>query len=394
MEKYMPGRVAKTGAVALLLLAFVLFDACKKDDPAPVDDEDADLAVIAYDPEPYTIPKPPKFPEIPVPPDNPVTVDGIQLGRRLFYDPLLSADSTQSCASCHLPEGSFTDNKAVSTGIDGIAGRRSSMSLLNVAYVSRPLFWDGRSPSLEDQALRPVEDPIEMHNTWANVVDKLRKHPTYPAYFRKAFGITSRKQITKELAAKAIAQFERILISSGKSKYDRYLNGDPDALDDEELDGKLMFFDEGGLLGFPDAQCFHCHGGITNTGFSFFNNGLDSVASLNDFKDKGRGEVTGNINDNGRFAAPTLRNIAMTAPYMHDGRFQTLEEVVAHYSKNGKGVSNEDPFIRQIGFPIPGTNPVKYSGLTAYQQRAIVKFLHTLTDPDFVNNPDIANPFK
>lgn len=393
MKRLALGWTEKVGALVMAAFLLIALDACKKDDPAPAD-EDADLVEIPYDPKPYVIPKPAKFPEVPVLPDNPVTVDGIQLGRRLFYDPLLSADSTQSCASCHLPEGSFTDNKAVSTGIDGIAGRRSSMSLLNIAYVTRPLFWDGRSPTLEAQALLPVEDPIEMHNTWTNVLEKLRAHPTYPAYFRKAFGITSRKQITKEMAAKAMAQFERILVSSGKSKFDRYLDGDFDALDEEELDGKLMYFDEGGPVGLPDAQCFHCHGGITLTGFSFFNNGLDSVASLNDFKDKGRGEVTGNPSDNGRFAAPTLRNIALTAPYMHDGRFQTLEEVVEHYSSNGKGVINEDPFIRQVGFPIPGTNPVRYSGLTPYQKKAIVKFLHALTDTDFVNNPDIANPFK
>ncbi len=323
-----------------------------------------------------------------------MTVDGIQLGRRLFYDPILSADSTQSCSSCHLPEGSFTDNKAVSTGIDGIAGRRSSMSLLNIAYATNGLFWDGRSPSLEDQALRPVEDPIEMHNTWSNVLEKLKKHPTYPTYFRKAFGISSKKEITKELAAKAMAQFERILISSGQSKFDKYLAGDPDALDDDEKDGKLMFFDEGGAVGLPDAQCFHCHGGLTLTGNQYFNNGLDSVASLDAFVDKGRGEVTGNPYHNGQFRAPTLRNIALTAPYMHDGRFNTLEEVINHYSSNGKGVINEDPFIRQVGFPIPGTNPVQYSGLTNNQKKMLVKFLHALTDTAFVNNPDIQSPFE
>lgn len=367
--------------------------ACKKDDPPP-GPETGDLTHIPYDPRAYIIVKPGHFPEVPVPSDNPITIDGVQLGRRLFYDPILSADSTQSCSSCHLPAGSFTDNMAVSTGIDGISGRRSAMSLLNIAYATNGLFWNGRSPTLEDQALRPVEDPIEMHNTWGNVVNSLRQHPTYPEYFRKAFGISSRDEITKELATKAIAQFERILISSGKSRFDLYLQGDPDALDDEEKDGKLMFFDEGGALGLPDAQCFHCHGGLTLTGNQYFNNGLDSVATLNDFVDKGRGEVTGNIFDNGKFRAPTLRNIALTAPYMHDGRFNTLEEVLDHYSSNGKGAANEDPFIRQVGTPIPGTNPVKYSGLTPYQKQAIIKFLHTLTDTDFIENPDIHSPFQ
>ncbi|TNE66992.1 MAG: cytochrome C peroxidase [Bacteroidetes bacterium] len=370
----------------------LLWAACKKDDPAP-DNGEQDLTHIPYAPQAYTVVKPDHFPQVPIPADNPLTVDGVQLGRRLFYDPILSADSTQSCSSCHLPQGSFTDNMATSVGIDGIFGRRSAMSLLNVAYATNGLFWDGRSPTLEDQALRPVEDPIEMHNTWPNVIAKLKAHPTYPELFRKAFGIRNTSEITSELAAKSIAQFERILISSGTSRFDLYLQGDTDALDDDELDGKLMFFDEGAVVGLPDAQCFHCHGGLTLTGNQYFNNGLDSVAALEDFPDRGRGEVTGNPYDNGKFRSPTLRNIALSGPYMHDGRFATLDEVLEHYSGNGKGVINEDPFIRQIGFPVPGTNPVQYSGLTPSQKQALVKFLHTLTDTTFINNPDIQNPF-
>lgn len=296
-----------------------------------------------------------------------------------------------SCSTCHLPQGSFTDNKAVSTGIDHISGRRSSMSLLNIAYVDKGLFWDGRAPTLEAQALRPVEDVIEMHNTWVNVVGKLKQHAQYPALFRKAFGIADRSEITKELAAKAIAQFERILISSGKSKYDEFANGNVDAFDDEEIDGKLMFFDEGKDYNLPDAQCFHCHGGITLTGGQFFNNGLDSVGTLSEFKDLGRFEATGIESDKGKFRAPTMRNIALTAPYMHDGRFQTLEQVIDQYNDNGFGVVNEGAFLNQIGFP---NGDGTYTGLTAYQKKAIVKFLKTLTDTSFIQNPDIQNPFQ
>ena len=189
---------------ATLLFIFVLgatvWQSCKKDSPEP-GEPGIDLRGIAYDPKPYTVIKPDHFPQVPIPPDNPLTIDGVQLGRRLFYDPILSGDSTQSCASCHLPQGSFTDNLAVSVGIDGISGRRSAMSLLNIAYATNGLFWDGRSPSLEDQALRPVEDPIEMHATWVDVVAKLKIHPTYPELFRKAFGIQNSKEMTKELAA-------------------------------------------------------------------------------------------------------------------------------------------------------------------------------------------------
>ncbi|MBL7826878.1 MAG: cytochrome C peroxidase [Saprospiraceae bacterium] len=384
--------LVSTVQIRLFLLVVTLglgLAQCDKNDP--VDPTETDLSGIPYNPQSYAIPKPAHFPQVPVPADNPMTVDGIQLGRRLFYDPILSADSTMSCASCHLPVGSFTDNKAVSTGIDGIAGRRSSMSLMNIAYATNGLFWDGRASSLEDQALKPVEDPIEMHNTWPNVIEKLKKHATYPTYFRKAFGIRSTGEITKELAAQAIAQFERTLISSGTSKFDRFLQGDVDALDDEEFDGKLMFFDEGASYGLPDAQCFHCHGGLTLTGNQYFNNGLDSVASLDDFVDKGRGEVTGKQKNNGQFRTPTLRNIALTAPYMHDGRFTTLDQVMLQYADNGFGVENEDIFIGQMGFPLGNGS---YSGLNAYQRSAIVKFLHALTDTTFVQNPDIQNPFK
>jgi cytochrome c peroxidase len=382
----------KTPSLKLVVMAAVaagvlFLPQCKKECPPDAASE-CDLTYIPYEPKPYTIIKPVHFPQVPVPADNPMTVEGVQLGRRLFYDPILSGDSTMSCSSCHLPQASFTDNKAVSVGIDGIPGRRSSMSLLNVAYISTFLFWDGRVKTLEEQALLPVEDPIELHTTWPTVIGRLQNHPEYPELFRKAFGITGCEKITKELAAKAIAQFERILISSGTSKFDQFTNGEID-LEDDELRGKLMYFDEGQLVNLPDAQCFHCHGGITLTGGQFFNNGLDSVGDLNDYTDKGRGEVTGNRLDNGKFRTPTLRNIALTAPYMHDGRFQTLEAVLANYNKNGHGVINEDPFVRTIGFPIGG----QYYGLTPQQTTDVIAFLHTLTDTVFINNPDIQNPF-
>lgn len=374
--------------VGMVFATILVVGACEKETPPP--DVEGDLSDILYNPQAYVIAKPANFPAIPIPADNPMTVDAVQLGRRLFYDPILSADSTMSCASCHLPENSFTDISTFSVGIDGIAGHRNSMSLLNIAYVTDGLFWDGRAPTLEAQALVPVEDVIELHNTWPNVVGKLKNHPTYPTLFRKAFGINDRTEITKELAAKAIAQFERILISSGKSKFDEFMSGNIDIFDEEELDGKLMFFDEGQDYNLPDAQCFHCHGGVTLTGGKFFNNGLDSVGSLAEFKDLGLFKTTGNPNDKGKFRATTMRNIALTAPYMHDGRFQTLEQVINQYDDNGFGVVNEGAFLNNIGFP---NGDGTYTGLTNYQKNALVKFLHTLTDTVFVKNPDILNPF-
>lgn len=377
-----------------IVLAGLWLAACdKKSNPInpEIPKPQGDLLGIPYNPQPYTVKKPAHFPAVPVPDSNQMTVAGVQLGRRLFYDPILSADSTQSCASCHLPSASFTDNRAASLGIRGFKGTRSSMSLLNIAYATNGLFWDGRVRTLEQQALRPVEDPIEMNHQWPRALEQIRRHKDYPARFRQAFGISDRSEITRELVAKALAQFERILISSGQSKFDRFLQGDKDALDDEELEGKLMFFDEGPTAGLalPDAECFHCHGGITLTGNNYFNNGLDNVATLNDFKDKGRGAVTGNMWDNGKFRAPTLRNISLTAPYMHDGRFNTLEEVVDHYIRGGFDTPNEDPFVRPLGLGST-TNPLRF---TAAHRRSLLKFLNTLTDREFVNNPDIQNPF-
>jgi cytochrome c peroxidase len=379
--------------------------ACKHEPILPsVTPDNGDLTDIPYNPTHYTIQKPAHFPQILIPVDNPMTAEGVQLGRKLFYDSILSGDSTQACASCHLPGGSFTDNKAVSKGIDGISGHRSAMSLMNVAFLKGShddstgiplgLFWDGRSEFLEDQALLPVEDPIEMHNTWVNAVSKLKAHSQYPQDFRKAFGITNKSEITKELAAKALAQFERILVSSGQSKYDKSLNGIVN-LTDEEEDGRIMFFDEASTsqVNLPDAQCVHCHGGITLNGGQFFNNGLDEMPDLNNFPDKGRGAISGNLADNGKFRSPTLRNIALTAPYMHDGRFSTLEEVVKHYASHGKSASNKDGFINKIGFVIPGSNPVQYTHLTEEHQKSIIAFLHTLTDTTFINNPDVVSPF-
>lgn len=374
----------------------IALGACQREDQSPCPNE-GDLAGLPYKPEPYALVKPDHFPEAPIPADNPLTVAGVQLGRRLFYDPILSGDSTMSCSSCHLPQGSFTDNKQVSVGIAGVAGTRSSMSLLNIAYATNGLFWDGRVRTLEEQALLPVEDPIELHTSWRNVIDKLQNHPEYPRLFREAFGIKSTCEISKELAAKAIAQFERILISSGNSRFDRFrFKGDLDAFDDEELDGMIMYFEEARQfnVNLPDAQCFHCHGGITLTGNNYFSNGIDAVTDFSQFKDPGLGGVTGKMSDRGKFRATTLRNIALTAPYMHDGRFQTLEEVVEHYSSHGKSqFPFQDPLIREVGMPIPGSNPLQFTGLTPYQKKALVKFLHTLTDTAFVNNPDIQNPF-
>jgi cytochrome c peroxidase len=288
-----------------------------------------------------------------------------------------------SCGSCHFPGGGFTDTIAVSTGIDGIAGRRSSMALVNVGYYYNGLFWDGRSATLEDQALLPVEDPIELHHQWPNVVEEFKSHATYPKMFRKAFGISNTAEITKELAAKAIAQFERTMVSSGQSKYDRQRCEPGVFFTPEEAEGFELFSNEVG----NHPGCTHCHSSSNQlfTNNNYENNGIDSVGleidDLNNFQDWGRGEVTGNIFDNGKFRIPSLRNIMLTYPYMHDGRFKTLGEVLDHYKTGGFSAANSNSL--QQPFP-----------LTEDEKEKIIIFLETLNDPTFLNNPAFSNPFN
>ncbi len=367
----------------LFLIILVLF-ACKKDrpsvttNPPPVTDA-TDLSSISYNPVAVELPDVSPLPVMDIPEDNPLTEAGVELGRFLFFDPILSGNEKMACADCHFPQSGFTDNLAVSTGTDGIAGLRSSMSLVNAGYFTKGLFWDGRIKTLEEQALLPVEDVIELHNDWESVVEKMQVHADYPTRFRIAFGINSTDEITKELAVKAIAQFERSLISFN-SKYDRVVRNEA-FFEEDELTGFELFFDEPNNL--PDAECGHCHNAPLFTVNQYFNNGLDSVGSLEDFKDKGLGAVTNNLFDNGKFRAPSLRNIALTAPYMHDGRFQTLEEVIDHYNEGAHFADNIDPLIKTKGL-----------GLSAQNKKDLIAFLHTLTDTSFVNNPAYQNPFE
>lgn len=336
-----------------------------------------DLTDIPYSPESYNLEVPDYIPNYINPEDNPLTVDGIRLGQHLFYDPVLSIDSTVSCSSCHDPRKSFTDGLTFSIGVEGQTPR-SSMALINTAFLANGLFWDGRSMTLEHQALLPVEDPIEMNETWANVEKKLRKSELYQTLFRKAFGINNSEEIDRTLVAKSLAQFQRIVISLD-SKFDRVEYGNTAAYTNDELEGRDMYFDADILL--PDAECAHCHPGPLLTTNTYFNNGIEQVEDLEGFPDKGYGEVTGILFDNGKFRAPTLRNIALTAPYMHDGRFETLEEVVDHYNSGGHFAANLDPLIQPLG-------------LTDSQKENIVKFLHTFTDTSYLSNPLIINPFE
>ena len=273
---------------------------------------------------------------------------------------------------------SFVDNKALSIGVDGKEGRRNAMSLVNLAYHKNGFFWDGRVASLEEQALVPVEDPVELHNNWDTLVEKLKVHEKYPLMFRKAFGIEKVREIDKFMVVKAIAQFERSLVSSGESKFDKMKRGELEFTSDEQI-GFDMFFDISPE--YKDAECAHCHNVPFMTTSQYFNNGITEAKSLEEFEDKGLGAITGDRFDIGKFKAPTLRNIELTAPYMHDGRFKTLEEVIEHYSSGGKYSETVSPLIR----------PLK---LNKTEKRQIVAFLKTLTDTIFIKNPEIQPPNK
>lgn len=330
-----------------------------------------------YDPTPAPLQIPQLFAQYINPPvipsNNPQTVEGIALGRRLFYDPILSSDSSQSCSTCHMPFDAFSDNNQFSTGVTGAIGTRNSMPIFNLAWNwNEKFFWDGRAISLEDQAFKPVTNPIEMNNTWANVVTALQNHPTYPNLFQSAFGTST---IDSVLVAKALAQFERTLIS-GNAKFDKYLRGET-ALTASELNGFNLFMDENG------GDCFHCHGSAANplwTDNDFHNNGLDSI-----FTDLGLGAVTGNPNDNGKFKTPSLRNLFFSAPFMHDGRFNTLDEVLDHYSEGLKNSPTIDPLMKSVAQGGVQLTPMEKADLKA--------FLMTLSEPEFVQNPDFQSPF-
>ncbi|MCE2497059.1 MAG: c-type cytochrome [Flavobacteriales bacterium] len=322
--------------------------------------------------EPHVIDLPSYFGPLVQPLDNEATVKGVELGRFLFFEQKLSADNTLSCAGCHLPAAGFADPNPTSTGIDGIDGTRNAMAIINLAYRSNGFFWDGRSATLEIQAEEPVPNPIEMHQEWPEALSKLRNDPLYPPMFKSAFGDTA---ITVDRVTKAIAQFERTLIS-GNSKFDRFLRGEVE-LTPSEIRGFDTFENE-------TSDCFHCHGTYATafqfTDNAFHNNGLDSVWPPSD---PGLNAITGDPNDLGLFHTPTLRNIEFTGPYMHDGRFETLEEVIEFYNMGGHPSPTIDPNMKAAGV---GRN------WTQQQKDDLIAFLKTLSDPEFINDPDHSDP--
>ncbi|MFN8547617.1 MAG: cytochrome c peroxidase [Candidatus Eisenbacteria bacterium] len=307
----------------------------------------------------------PGFPRIEPPADNPTTRQGVELGRRLFYDTRLSINRSESCGTCHDPAFAFTDRgRQFSLGAEEQSGDRNAPAVINLAW-SRDLFWNGRATGLEAQALLPVENPIEMMEHWPNVVTKLSDDPDYPRLFHRAFGS---EEITKTRVVQAIAQFERTLLSYD-AKYDRILRGEA-AFTESEQRGYRLFFTE-------KADCFHCHVDITFTDYDFHDNGLDNPPP------PARAEVTGNPIDVGAWKTPTLRNVIFTAPYMHDGRFTTLRQVIDHYD-SGEGIAESIPFVH-FGRGL---------ALSEGDKTDLLNFILCLTDSSFVKNPAFQDPAK
>jgi len=322
---------------ATLYFSFFLFliAACKKEN-LPVDE--------------YTLEIPKGFPKPTIPENNLPNADRVELGRRLFFDPILSRDSSISCASCHHTDKKFTDGLAKSIGIENRIGIRNAPSLLNVAY-QPTMFWDGGVPNLEQQILAPIESHFEMDFNIIDVVARLNNSESYKALSLKAYDqLPSIFSVTR-----AIACFERTLYS-GTSKYDDYVyNKNLNALSASEINGMNIFFGE-------EGECFHCHGTYLFTDNSFKNNGI-----YLQYQDSGRAHITQFPSDVGKFKVPSLRNVAMTAPYMHDGSFASLEDVVEHYNSGGKAHPNKSGLLLPLN-------------LTTQEKIDLVNFLKALTD--------------
>ena len=360
--------------IFILLSGCMCLMACQKGNP---------VETPPVETGPYEIKAPRYFGDFTIPTDNPLTKEGVALGRMLVYETKLSNNNTISCASCHQQQKAFSDGNALSKGSEGLLGKRSSMSIVNLLWNKR-FFWDGRVTSLEEQALIPIQDPVEMHQTLDEAVAKLQNTTQYPEKFKLVFGS---EIITPQNIAKALAQFERTLISSN-SRYDQYLDKKYKPTI-SELNGEALFFTHPIAGNSRGGNCGDCHGGFLTTLGNFHNNGLDETTS-----DIGLETVTGKASDRGKFRAPSLRNIALTAPYMHDGRFNTLEEVLDHYNEHIQMSETLDPLIIEASNEetIPG-EPVKLF-LTQQEKKDIVAFLHMLTDSTFITDTRFSNPFK
>lgn len=364
-------RINKGVTLSIYIMLLLLLSQCKKDTETPATED------VTYDQTLYDF-NPGSFP-MPVFNDNPPTIQGVKLGRMLFHEKMMSQDGSMACASCHIQTNGFTDSARFSIGVAGKPGGRQSMSVFNTAWHTNEFFWDGRAHLLRDQSLKPIEDPLEMNETLDNVIAKLSASQMYRNQFVRAFGS---EEITAEKMSLAMEQFMNTIVSN-QSKYDKFLAGEVTLAADEERGRKLFFLEYNEFLPAQSgADCAHCHGGFNFTNNTYRNNGLDAEGQAQDI---GREKVTNRTTDHAKFKVTSLRNIALTAPYMHDGRFKTLEEVVEHYNSGIKKSATLDPAL----------NATTNTGLrlSAQDKSDLVAFLKTLTDNSLATDERFSTPF-
>ncbi len=399
----------------VILVAFILIVACSKDDV--VNEVPADLSEELNLPESYFnyanitlpshytnngFPSQNQFQYAPIevdntPSDNPITDAGATLGRVLFYDNKLSANGSVACASCHKAAHGFSDPHTLSEGFEGGLTRRHSMSIVNARfYAHGKFFWDERAETLEEQVLMPFQDDVEMGLTLTELINITSEQPYYPALFEDAFGDSA---ITSDRISQALAQFVRSLVST-TSKYDQARsevespNVDFPSFSNQENEGKRLFYRPTELTNGLNANCVACHSSeaflspipLNPNGPTTFatTNGLDETSS----EDLGINESTGNPNDIGKFKVPSLKNIAIRPPYMHDGRFATLEEVIEHYSS---GIKNHPNLISPL---VNANGEVGHFNFSQAEKEALIAFLKTLTDDQMLTDEKYSNPFK
>jgi cytochrome c peroxidase len=340
--------------LAITLASLAWLAGCSSDGTEPAENGPPSLIVST---SPAGFPKGTNIERAPA--DNALTVDRATLGKRLFYDPQLSRTNEVSCGSCHQQAYAFADPNTVSTGIEGRTGTRNAPSLVNAAW-GKSFFWDGRARTLEEQASKPIENPVEMDLALSDAVERLASDPSYVAAFQKAYG----EAPSESTLEKALASFVRSVVS-GSSAYDRHLRGDDSDFGEQRKRGEVLFASE-------KAECFHCHPGGSLSNEGYFNNGTYTAGG-----DTGRQQVTGRVGDTGKFKVPGLRNIALTAPYMHDGSVPTLEAVIEQYAAGGRGDPTTDSQIKPLA-------------LTDEDKADLLEFMRSFTDDALLQDARFA----
>lgn len=303
-------------------------------------------------PSPYQLQLPSYFPNPTIPVNNPLTKESIALGKKLFFDPILSRDSSIACNSCHHPVLAFSDSVAISPGVDGRLGLRNAPTLMNVAWLQL-INKDGGITKLDLQAMTPIEDHEEMDISILKVAERLNAQADYVALSNEAY----QRPLDAFVITRALAAYLRTLVTVN-SPYDHFLEGNQKALSEAAIRGKDIFFGQ--------AKCSQCH-----SGFNFTNNGFENNGLYAEYVDKGRQRVTLLTKDEGKFRVPTLRNIELTAPYMHDGSLKSLKEVLSHYNSGGKTSANQSILIQPLN-------------LSSFELADLEAFLRSLTDEAFV----------